>query len=379
MDNQINGQGDGWRHRALKMCRNAPKYNFLLLGFCIIGLCLSGCGQSQESARRELAALKKDFTASEFLSSAVEGDTTAVALFLKAGMKADATDATDATALMLATAKKQSEVVKLLLENGANPNAKYNNKSERGLTALLTASVGGPTDIVEMLLNRGADPNLASESGMTPLMLACSTGHDEIVPLLLHKGADVNSSDNGGRTALMYATLQHDPRIVEMLLAKGADVHATTRKGATALDTALGEDGITLLGLLGSEVFEASADKDQRETIRLLRQAGVRPVSSFFTARVFQQFGNTLPERVHHTESAKDTRDFLFALFANFKSVGFDDQQMTEARGLAAQIIRGIVANNIQVGGMTAMVTGENAQFQKEFTELANSIRYSTH
>src|SRR5208283_159599 len=98
------------------------------------------------SARRELAALKKDFTASEFLSSAMEGDRTAVALFLKACMKVDATGSTDATALMLATAKRQSEVVKLLLENGANPDAKYNDKSERGLTPLLTASARGATD-----------------------------------------------------------------------------------------------------------------------------------------------------------------------------------------------------------------------------------------
>ena len=137
--------------------RNRP----LIFSLLVIGLLfVSGCSQSLESARKELAALKKDFTAADFFVSAREGDKTAVALFLKVGMDANATGENSLTALIAATANKHPEIVKLLLENGAKPNTKHNFGDQRGFTPLLAGIAVKMPEIVEMLLNKGADPNL---------------------------------------------------------------------------------------------------------------------------------------------------------------------------------------------------------------------------
>jgi ankyrin repeat protein len=196
-------------------------------------------------------------------------------------------------------------------------------------------------------------------------------GHDDIVKLLLEKGAKVNATDEGERTALMSAAAQHHPRIVNLLLAKGADFNLATKKGATALDTALGEEGIKVIGLFGEKVFEASAEKDEPATIQALRRAGVRPVSRFFTATTFQEMENTLPQRTASFQHAREIRDFLFSLFANFKSIGFDDQQLTEARSRAVQAItkgRALIAYSSMTGDPKA------ERVQTELIDVAKGL-----
>jgi hypothetical protein len=64
-----------------------------------------------------------------------------------------------------------------------------------GWTALLEAIIlgdGGPrhTEVVRLLLEGGADPNLADDSGVRPLRHARKAGHDEIARLLVAAGAD---------------------------------------------------------------------------------------------------------------------------------------------------------------------------------------------
>jgi ankyrin repeat protein len=205
-----------------------------LLGLAVAGLLVvSGCGQSQESARKELAALKLEFDATDFLFSAAQGDKTAVALFLKAGMDVNTKEENGATALIFATVKKQPEIVKLLLDHGAKPDTKHNTSDQRGLTPLLMAVSGQASEIVAMLLDKKADPNLAADDGMTPLMLACGVGDVKVITLLLDAGAKVNAADADGQTALMDAAAKQHLEVVSLLLKKGADIKAATKEGAT--------------------------------------------------------------------------------------------------------------------------------------------------
>lgn len=100
--------------------------------------------------------------------------------------------------------------------------------------------------------------------------------------------AKVNAADADGQTALMDAAGRHHPEIVKLLLKKGADIQAASKMGETALDAAFGKEGIAVLGLLGQKGFEAQASKQQLETVQILRQAGVKPVSSFFTTSLYR-------------------------------------------------------------------------------------------
>ena len=81
---------------------------------------------------------------------------------------------------MLFRSRGYSDIVKLLLENGADPNIIGND----GRTSLIFASKFGCTDVVKMLLKNGADPNIIDNRGKTAYDFALDTGNIEIVKLL---------------------------------------------------------------------------------------------------------------------------------------------------------------------------------------------------
>lgn len=91
--------------------------------------------------------------------------------------------------------------VKRLISEGADINGRKYAK-----TALMEASINGHLDIVKILLNSGADINLEDWDGRTALMFPALNGHKDIVIELINKGADLNKKDNDGETALMKAS-----------------------------------------------------------------------------------------------------------------------------------------------------------------------------
>jgi len=108
------------------------------------------------------------------------------------------TDKNGYTALMLNSLNRETNNVKLLLENGADPN-----KQDRGMkTALIHACIPEKNkDVVELLLKNGANPDIQDNSGRTALMHAVSRGHISYVKLLLENGANPYITD--GRNSTM--------------------------------------------------------------------------------------------------------------------------------------------------------------------------------
>jgi ankyrin repeat protein len=116
------------------------------------------------------------------------------------------------------------------LDDGAEPGDRTS-----GVDLLSWAAFGGAAPTAELLLSRGADPDTGS------LHFAAGAARLELVRLLLQAGADVNRRDPAtGRTSLHAAVAAGPdgdaPEIVRVLLAAGADVNATTHDGASALD-----------------------------------------------------------------------------------------------------------------------------------------------
>ena len=74
-----------------------------------------------------------------------------------------------------------------------------------GSASLHAASAGGHTDIMKMLLENGADINLTNEQNMTPLHYAVICGGKDAVSLLLENGADTSIRTKEGQTALDIA------------------------------------------------------------------------------------------------------------------------------------------------------------------------------
>ena len=95
-----------------------------------------------------------------------------------------------------------------------------NGRNESGLTPLHLAAWKGHADVVKFLLDQGADPNVVENSGDTPLHYAASWGFVDCARLLLSRGAEVNMRNRDGQTPLSRVSAPK-PEIVELLRRHG--------------------------------------------------------------------------------------------------------------------------------------------------------------
>ena len=177
------------------------------------------------------------------------------------------------TALSFAAREGRLEAARLLLDAGADVNAREAN----GISPLVMALTNRHTAVAALLLSRGADPNAADWWGRTPLWSAVDmrnldldsrtfeNGVErapvlELIEALIAKGADVNARvkefppqrrfmmplgslawvDFTGQTPFLRASLSADVPLMKLLLSKGADPNIPTLNGTTALMAAAG-------------------------------------------------------------------------------------------------------------------------------------------
>ncbi len=175
----------------------------------------------------------------------VENKVDLVHLFLTYGGDANHVMANGNTVLVKAMNKKTpTKMVELLLEYGSNPNG----KNGEGKTPLFEAISCARTDLMTLLLDNGADPNLPGPKHMLwpstyqpPCLklllargadskkcsgimeLATSINNIESVRILLKAGVDPNAKKDGTYTPLCSAIRDNRHDIVTLLLANGAD------------------------------------------------------------------------------------------------------------------------------------------------------------
>ncbi len=106
-------------------------------------------------------------------------------------------------------------------------------RPEGGFTPLLHAAMSGDLESVKTLLASGAGINQTAADGMTPLIVSIVKFNDEVALYLIEKGANVNA-DEAGFTALHCAALTGQTAVAKALLARGADINARLDDAAAA-------------------------------------------------------------------------------------------------------------------------------------------------
>ena len=146
------------------------------------------------------------------------------------------------------------DFVRKLVAKGADVNARATKKPQMGLTTLnsvgatpfLLAARTADFELMRLLVELGADPKLPNEDNTTPLMVAAGVGTQnpgedpgtepevlEAVKIALELGNDLNAVDNNGDTAMHGAALKHAPSVVRYLAERGARMDVWNRPDKT--------------------------------------------------------------------------------------------------------------------------------------------------
>jgi hypothetical protein len=109
-----------------------------------------------------------------------------------------------------------------------------------GWTCLMQAAAYGHLDICRLLIDKGAQMEAKDSNGNTPLHFAAANGHLEIVRLLCDRGADIEAHDDDGCRSLHYSAYYgHISVVKELLEVRNAEINARTITGRTALKIAV--------------------------------------------------------------------------------------------------------------------------------------------
>lgn len=113
--------------------------------------------------------------------AASEGHTLTAHILVQAGTELDTLDDGQNSALMIASIKGRHEVVKYLLQAGADPTL----RGDDGMTCLHLATQSGHLECSHVILNQTNLPrnfmNLQDEGGWTPLVWACENKHEPVI------------------------------------------------------------------------------------------------------------------------------------------------------------------------------------------------------
>jgi ankyrin repeat protein len=211
------------------------------------------------------------------MRAAEAGNPSDVRRLLKEGVDVnEKLDGIGLTALMLAAGRGHLEVVKVLLEAGADPNA-AGGATHVGFFTPLTMAMArrnkNRIELIDTLIAGGAFLNPPQWFPQSPLFAAVNDNDIEMINELLKRGSDVNWENGIGSTALVSAITLGEPNVevVRLLLNAGANPNKPRLW--------IGNDCVSILKSL-DEVPGMPKNKVREEIRRLIIRAGGKKYST---------------------------------------------------------------------------------------------------
>ncbi len=163
-----------------------------------------------------------------FWDAVQQDDVAAVQTQLLRGIDTNAAHPEFGPAIVTAARDRAWKTVRLL---AGLAGTRVDAPNARGETALMLAALHGEPDIVRLLVQRGAEVNRA---GWTPLHYAATNGHAAIVGYLLEHNAYIDAQSPNRTTPLMMAARHLRPDVIRLLVEAGADPTARNEAGLDA-------------------------------------------------------------------------------------------------------------------------------------------------
>ncbi|MCK2147563.1 ankyrin repeat domain-containing protein [Marinobacter alexandrii] len=128
--------------------------------------------------------------------------------------------------------------VAFVIEHGADTNA-VSKGLFYSMPALTLAVYRTDFDVIKMLIDNGANVNRSlPPDNATALHSAAATGREDVVRLLIESGANIESKDIEGATPIFWAAWQGEAETVALLIANGANPNAANNDGVTPIEKA---------------------------------------------------------------------------------------------------------------------------------------------
>lgn len=147
----------------------------------------------------------------------MKGDILAVKSLLEQGSYVDMKDSIKRTLYMIVSAKRNIHAIKSFIEC-TGPSLVSGNK----IGTLMSTFQKEDLEMVKLLLEYGADPNAGGLFNDTALMIASPRGHVDVVKLLLEYGAEINLVDTHGMGVLKYTYIEKNMSAMKLLILYGA-------------------------------------------------------------------------------------------------------------------------------------------------------------
>jgi ankyrin repeat protein len=165
--------------------------------------------------------------------AACQDNTELVKLFLEHGWDPNREDVRGRTSLHLAASCGASDALKELLGDCSV----HHRDKDRNTPVHLGAS-SGSVPVLKLLFDAGGDLNSRNKAGQTPLGIACEQGHAEAVRWLLENGSQCQMGDASHQSPLHHSARHNHVDCIDLLIASGSNVDATCAGGNTPLHLA---------------------------------------------------------------------------------------------------------------------------------------------